>query len=421
EVNVEKYCRTKVVGDAVIQVDHLREDGSVVFTEHRVRGVPRRYVHYSSAGVPTGTLASEDDLLAGWIDTLPRDPVAWMIVDSRVSARLLLDYKRPDVVVMHVLHHSHLTVGMSKKPRKVTGDSKPVLERMDDLDAIVFLTDSQLRSVEELYGDGSANRFAIPNVGLLPVDADTSALTKRRDRRRGIMLARYDEGKRVDYAIRAIASAADSLDPRTRPTLDVYGGGPRIGLLQDEIEAVSVWERTVLRRFLSRYLGSRLGRRLARSIENRTSAPRTRLHGHTPDAREMFWDSSFSLLTSKDEACPLVVIESMARGAIPICFDIDFGPRDMITDGVNGVLIPFRNRRQAEKALATAIRRTVSMSHRDLTAMRLAGHRRAQDFDGTSVTQRWIEVMATIQERRFSAPLNTSTTLISEATRAVAT
>ena len=33
-----------------------------------------------------------------------------------------------------------------------------------------------------------------------------------------------------------------------------------------------------------------------------------------------------------------MLVESMASGCIPIAYDIDYGPSDIITDGVDGFL-----------------------------------------------------------------------------------
>ena len=67
---------------------------------------------------------------------------------------------------------------------------------------------------------------------------------------------------------------------------------------------------------------------------------RVRLHGHDPHARNHFARSSFSLLTSRTEGQSLTIVESMAHGCIPIAYDIDYGPSDIITDGVDGFLVP---------------------------------------------------------------------------------
>src|SRR5699024_10662392 len=55
-------------------------------------------------------------------------------------------------------------------------------------------------------------------------------------------------------------------------------------------------------------------------------------------AAARFADAEFSLLSSTAEGLPLVLVEAMAYGCIPISYDIQYGPADMITHGRNGFL-----------------------------------------------------------------------------------
>lgn len=59
-------------------------------------------------------------------------------------------------------------------------------------------------------------------------------------------------------------------------------------------------------------------------------------------------ESSIFVLTSKSESFSLVLCEAMDVGLPVVSFDIDAGPREIITDGVNGYLI---ENRKAEEML----------------------------------------------------------------------
>ena len=45
------------------------------------------------------------------------------------------------------------------------------------------------------------------------------------------------------------------------------------------------------------------------------------------------------MLSSRYEGFPIVVLEAMASGCAYVAFDCDTGPRDLIEDGVNGLLV----------------------------------------------------------------------------------
>jgi glycosyltransferase involved in cell wall biosynthesis len=75
------------------------------------------------------------------------------------------------------------------------------------------------------------------------------------------------------------------------------------------------------------------------------------------------------LLTSTFEGSPRVITESMSRGTPAISYTIRYGPRDLIDDGVDGLLVD----RHEPAALATAIVSLLSDPDRVLEMGRQAG------------------------------------------------
>jgi poly(glycerol-phosphate) alpha-glucosyltransferase len=345
---------------AALQTDYLRDDGSLVASdrvgEPGVR--PRRLTLCNEAGQPLGTWSHLFPMCAVWFDALKRDPVAWIIVESKSSANMMLRYQRPDVALLHVVRGSHLKGGPGgPAERELVASRRPVIENLDAWDAVVFLTNRQHADIEERFGPRE-NITVLPNSRNLP----PALANRRRARGRGVMLASLDSRKRVGHAIRAMANVKQRL-PRRRLRLDVWGDGPLEGELQKLI--------------------------------NRLKAPVT-LRGHAPGAAEQFAEASFSLLTSRSEALPGVLLESMGRGCIPISYDLPYGPSDIITHGVDGFLVPFGD----IEALSDQIEEVVAMPQKDLSAMREAAYRRALDFNDERAVQRWSALMSDIGKRR---------------------
>lgn len=353
--------------DMILQVDYFRPDGTLLATHRRKRPQDETsaFTLCDTSGAPLGTWAGIWGLYFFWLDTLPRDPIAWMICDSKTSANHLVDYERDDVVTMHVLHGSHLEPRSRQSTENIIRRSRErVLERLDQWDAVIFLTHQQLDEVDMLLGPGG-NRHVIPHGRFVPKDPPNL----KRSSHRGVMLTSLNQRKQISHAIKAMTRIGRIKFRRV--TLDVWGEGPYEERLQSAIE--------------------------------KADAP-VELKGYSDHAWKEFDKASFSLLTSNNEAFGLVLVESMGHGCIPISYDMPYGPAEIITHGVNGFLVPPDD----ISGLATEIRRLARASSAELAPIREAAHRRALEFNDEAVTKRWAEVMEVALADKRSAESNTA-------------
>lgn len=79
---------------------------------------------------------------------------------------------------------------------------------------------------------------------------------------------------------------------------------------------------------------------LAAQIEAAGLGESVELRGHLLAARERMGDAAIFVLSSRNEAYPMVVCEAMAAGAAVVATDCPTGPREMITESVDGLLVP---------------------------------------------------------------------------------
>lgn len=102
--------------------------------------------------------------------------------------------------------------------------------------------------------------------------------------------------------------------------LEIAGEGPERGALTGQIEALGLQSRV-------------------------------RLLGHVSDIAERMQSAGLFVLSSRQEAYPMVLCEAMAAGVAIIASDCPTGPRAIIDDEENGLLVPSEN----PAALSSAI------------------------------------------------------------------
>lgn len=75
-------------------------------------------------------------------------------------------------------------------------------------------------------------------------------------------------------------------------------------------------------------------------IDERGLRDCVRLNEPTKDIGKEYAESSMLVMSSHYEGFPMVMIEAMACGLPAVCFDFKCGPRDIIVEGENGLIVP---------------------------------------------------------------------------------
>ncbi|GAA4676725.1 glycosyltransferase [Nocardioides nanhaiensis] len=124
---------------------------------------------------------------------------------------------------------------------------------------------------------------------------------------------------------------------------------------------------------------------IVRTVRRLGLFDRVELPGSTTDLASEWARASISAMTSRSEGFPLVMQEAMAAGVPVVSYDSPSGPRAIIEDGVDGVLVP----QDSPAELAAALLRLATeedLRHRLGEAARHAAVRFASD----AVTERWV-------------------------------
>lgn len=347
-----RRVRTDAAG-AVQQIDHLRADGSLAASDRRdvprADGRTKRVVVVCGAdGSPVCAWNGVRAVYAAWLDRLTAGERAFLLVDSKAMARFAAGYRRRHVVVLHIVHGSHLTDdGSAVRPSRAE-----VFDRLGDFDAVVFCTDRQKRDARRLVG-------RMPLLAAVPHAVRVSSVDTDAPRTGAAVIARLEPIKRVEDAIAAIRRArADA----PGLTLDLYGDGPA----GDTLRALAGDDDGI------------------------------RFHGFDPHARDALRSRSILLLTSRSEAFSLVVAEAMAAGCLPIAYDVPYGPRELIVDGQTGWLIAPGD----VAALTDAVVRATSIDASEAARMRRRGVERARAYGEDAVLERWAVVLRRAERRQ---------------------
>lgn len=335
----------------VERVDHLRADGSTWLIDDRT-GEKRRLVLIDPDGRYVGEFTRARDFYFAWLDAAIGAEQAVLINESKYIATFLFHYRRDHIRIGQVLHNSHLHPTSDSPNGPFTKSRLDILRHWFDYDFIVFLTQKQKADFVRAFGD-SPTLVVIPNSTAVSDDGLGEA---SRSSDRGAVVARLTGQKRVDHALTAVSEVGPEM------TLDIIGDGDKRAELERTVHDSDVLSRRVT------------------------------FTGHVDGAAARLSDYSFLLLTSSFEGMGVVLIEAMARGCVPIAYDIRYGPSDIIDSGENGYLV------DDPRQMAAAITALLDTDASALAALRQAAIAKARTFSDESVTERWAQLFADLQE-----------------------
>ena len=113
-------------------------------------------------------------------------------------------------------------------------------------------------------------------------------------------------------------------------------------------------------------------------------AERVHFLGFQRNIERVMQRASIFALSSRFEGFGMVLAEAMSQGCACVSFDCEAGPAEIITDGVDGLLVP----NQDNVAMAIAVERLMvngALRHR----LALAGLDKAQNFSIEAIGQKW--------------------------------
>ena len=225
---------------------------------------------------------------------------------------------------------------------------KSLVGKLKRLDQLVVLTDKSKAAWPEL-----SNVTVIPDP--ITIEVKSEKVKSEKCVNRVVTIGRYAYQKGYDLLLQAWAeiSRIRELVNGEEWTLDILGQG----------------DQTDYRQLM---------------VELGIDTDRCHLNGPVEDVVKVYQDSSIFVLSSRFEGFGMVLVEAMVCGLPVVSFDCPAGPDEIITDGVDGLLVP------SGDVHALAEKLMVLMSDENLRR-RLGQQARqtAQRYDMATLADQW--------------------------------
>ena len=332
----------------VIRRNYLRGDGSLLLADIEDPKLGRRFILHSPAGEPMVEWRRPRDFYNAWITATVTTSPAVVIVDDKKVSEFIHEISDRDFALILFLHGSHLSHpwnGDHGQPLRARTDT---MGNFDRFDIVGVQTQQQADAIRALGFSGDNIRLL---TGELPQGSIVADPSMGREMGNAVMVANLIDLKRIEHPIRAIAKLRDR---GVAVSLTVLGEGPA----RPKLEAL---------------------------VDELDLSDRVKLPGYVDDVHERLESASFSTLTSTSEGLPLSLLEAMGAGCVPIVYDITYGPRDVIDQGVNGFITPWSD----IDALADQIESFLSLEPSEVESMRRAAVKSVERYLPEAGYRRW--------------------------------
>jgi len=118
------------------------------------------------------------------------------------------------------------------------------------------------------------------------------------------------------------------------------------------------------------------------------------LPGRTKNIDSYYKKAKIFVLTSKYEAFPNVLLESMNYGCIPISFDCDYGPRNIIENNKSGFLV------KSDEEFILKVKEVMDSDRNKFIEMMQNSINRIKDFDENKVLKKWEDLIENVKNKK---------------------
>jgi poly(glycerol-phosphate) alpha-glucosyltransferase len=267
--------------------------------------------------------------------------------------------RHPTLRRVAVVHSNHALTGERALPLRSSPNFAALLQQLEQWDLLVTATEQQKQEIGEQYGHPERLRAIAHYVPEPPAASGGVAA----DPDRFVLVARIHRKKRVDEAIEVFRLVVDG-NPRAR--LEVYGFG-----YGDELEA-----------------------RVMALVQERGLAEQVTFKGFVDDTASIYAGACATLQTSESEGFGMALLESLSNGVPVVAYDVSYGAREAVRDGVDGFVVPWGDRpAMAERLLE------ISADPELRARLGAAAPAGAARFSSTRYVREWDDALASLPQR----------------------
>ena len=262
----------------------------------------------------------------------------------------------PDGSVKMLELHFNKMFRLQYNRKRLLGLADRIRTKQDEklvrrFDNFIVLT----RQDAEMWGD-------LPNLSVMPNAAVTMPhIPHKYGNHRVIAVGRLDYQKGFDRLLDAWALLPKQLRETWR--LDIFGQGEWEEKLKNQIQTLGIGDSAAVNKPTNQ-------------IFNEYAA------------------SDFLVMTSHYEGFPMVMIEAMACGLPTVCFDFLCGPRDIIANGINGLIVPEGDLQAFANAMQRLMENPEELEHMSAQATKIS-----EVYALNTIMKRW-ELFITDQVRK---------------------
>lgn len=310
---------------------------------------------------PTLKFNSLRTFQAFWLNEICKDyETSHLIADAIHAAETICMVEAEGVHKVLMMHSNHLMKPYTPGS-EVAAKYHGVIKSIPKADRLVLLTHAQLSDLAEQFP--SEKYRAIGN----PINVSESQNDVTREKNLAVIVARLHSIKRIKNMIKAFTKVIEAL-PEAR--LEIWGSGEQKDELQAEIDKLNTND----------------------SIK---------LMGFATDVSGIFRRASVSLAMSATEGFGVSFAESLAYGTPLVSIDTNYGPKEIITNGVDGFIVK-TEKEFIEKTclLLSDPELSIQMGRSGITNMKR--------FHAETITQRWTQLFDEIERNPYPATQESS-------------